>query len=96
MRRRTSLRGERRGIEGAIHAAKALVKQHQLEEDWVFLLVDARNAFNEGNHTAMLWTMRHKWPSGEQFAFNCYRQWGTLVCRGLAKALILFSKEGET
>jgi hypothetical protein len=48
------------GIEAAIHAAKELVAQHQSEEDWDFLLIDARNAFNEGNRTAMLWTVRHE------------------------------------
>ena len=84
------------GIEGAIHAAKALVDQYRLKKDWGFLLVDAQNAFNEGNRMAMLWTVQHEWPSGAQFAFNCYQHWGTLVCRGLVEALILYSKKRET
>ena len=27
----------------------------------------------------MLWAVRHEWPSGAQFTFNCYRHWATLV-----------------
>jgi hypothetical protein len=46
-----------------------------------FLLVDAKNAFNEGNRTAMCWTVRHLWPSGARFTLNCYRHWSTLVNR---------------
>ena len=30
------------------------------EEDWGFLLIYARNVFNEENRTAMLWVVRHK------------------------------------
>ena len=45
----------------------------------------------------MLWTIRHKWPSGTQFAFNCYRHWGTLVIRGRGGSMVLlYSKEGVT
>ena len=48
------------GIEGAVHAVKALWDVHQHDDDWGFLLVDARNAFNEGNRIAFLWTIRHR------------------------------------
>ena len=34
-----------------------------MEEEWGFLLIDARNAFNEINHTVMLPVIRHEWPS---------------------------------
>ena len=69
------------GIEGAIHAMRVLWEEHQTEEDWVFLLIDARNAFNEETRTAMLWAVRNECPSGAQFMFNCYRHWATLVVR---------------
>ena len=49
------------------------------EEDWGFLLIDVRNAFNEENRIAMLWAVRYEWPSGVQFTYNCYRHWSTLV-----------------
>ena len=42
-------------------------------------LVDSRNGFNELSHLAMLWTVRHRWPAGERFAFNCYRHWAQLL-----------------
>ena len=85
------------GIEGGIHAARAEWIEHEEDEEWGFLLVDARNAFNEGNRTAILWTVRHLWPSGARFAFNCYRHWAMLVIRGEAGEIdILFSKEGAT
>ena len=34
------------GIEGAIHAMRVLWEEHKTEEDWGFLLIDMRNAFN--------------------------------------------------
>jgi hypothetical protein len=66
------------GIKGGIHAIKELWKQHEKEEEWEFLLVDASNAFNELNQTAMLWTIQHKWQSSARLAFNCYWHWTTL------------------
>ena len=49
----------------------------------MFLLNDARNALNEENLTAMLWSVRHEWPSGARFAFSCYRHCYTLVIRSV-------------
>ena len=72
--------------------------EHKQEEDWVFLLIEARNAFNEENRTAMLWAVCHEWTSGAQFAFNCYCYWATLVVwdRGDGSGHFLHSKEGVT
>jgi hypothetical protein len=61
------------GIEGTIHASQIIWDQHSAEENWGFLLIDARNAFNESNRMVMLWTVRHEWPSGCRFVFNSYR-----------------------
>ena len=45
-------------------------------------LVDARNGFNELSRLAMLWTVRHRWPAGARFAFNCYSYWAQfLLCQ---------------
>ena len=41
-----------------------------MDEDWGFLLIDARNAFNEENRAAMIWAVWYQWPSGAQFTFN--------------------------
>ena len=65
--------GLQAGIEGSIHAMRCLWQELGGDEEWGFLLVDARNAFNEGNRTIFLWTVRHRWPCGARFAFNCYR-----------------------
>ena len=85
------------GIEGGIHAMQHVWDAHRQEEEWGFLLIDARNAFNEQNQMAMLWTVRHEWPSGARFVFNCYRHWGTLMIRGNnGTGVFLYSKEGVT
>jgi hypothetical protein len=85
------------GIEGGIHAMRSLWKAHAEEEKWGFLLVDAGNAFNEGNRMAMLWTVRHQWPSGARFTFNCYRHWSILIIRAQdGLAVLLYSMEGVT
>ena len=67
------------------------------EEDMGFTLIDARNAFNEINRTAMLWTARHIWPSGSLFAFNIYRHHSTLTVRGENRTTSrILSQEGVT
>jgi hypothetical protein len=86
------------GIEGGIHAINQLWREFAGHEDWGFLLVDAKNAFNELNRIVMLWTIWHEWPSCAKFAFNCYRHFVVLVIRsqdGKSTAFI-FSKEGVT
>jgi hypothetical protein len=70
---------------------------HRQEEEWGFLLIDAKNAFNEQNRTGMLWTVRHEWPSGARFVFNCYKHWATLVLgSNNGTGAFLHSKEGVT
>ena len=49
---------------------RILWEEHNQEEDWGFLIIDARNAFNEKNRTARLWSVQHEWPSGAQFTLN--------------------------
>ena len=63
----------------------------------VMLLVDARNGFNELNRVAAMWTIRHRWPEGARFAFNCYRHSATLVLRRPGQdGIWMQSKEGVT
>ena len=87
------------GMEGAMHHVRSLWDQNfDEEEDWGILLIDARNAFNEGNRKMMLCVARHEWPSGARFLFNLYRHHSVLIMRGeTAKMTItLHSKEGVT
>ena len=72
------------GIEGGIHHMRSLWDEHDKEEDdtWGVLLIDARNAFNEGNRKMMMWVARHEWPSGSRFLFNIYKHHSVLVMRG--------------
>ena len=66
-------------------------------EDWEFLLVDAKNAFNKINKTGMPWTVCNLCPSRARFVFNCYSHWSSLVLRnGNGKASFLHSREGAT
>ena len=46
----------------------------------------------------MLCAVRHEWPGGAQFTFNCYCHWDTLVVRDTANKSghFLHSKEGVT
>ena len=75
---------------------RVLWEDQKQEEDWGFLLIDSRNAFNEEKRTAMLWDLRHEWPSGTQFTFNCYRHWVTLMVWDIrdGSGHFLHSKEG--
>ena len=86
-------------MEGAIHHMRNRWDINQNEEDsWGVLLIDARNAFNEGNRKMMLYVARHEWPSGSRFLFNMYRHNSVLVLRGkrAKDAVFLHSKEGVT
>ena len=49
--------GLKAGIEGGVHMVRLLWQKHAQEEEWRFLLIDAHNAFNEENQTAMLWAV---------------------------------------
>ena len=82
---------------GGIQLVRLLWHQHAQEEDWGFLLIEARNVLNEDNRTVMLWEVLHKWPSRAQFSFNCYRHWATLVIRaGDGMVHFLHRKKGAT
>ena len=62
--------GLKAGIDGVIHGVQALWDENSSMDEWVFLLVNAKNAFNEINRVGMLWTVRHLWPYGACFFFN--------------------------
>ena len=58
------------GGEGTQRALGALELLNQEAEPSGKMPVDACNWFNELIRLAMLWTVRHRWPSGARFAFN--------------------------
>jgi len=47
------------GIETALHSVNEIGYSGQGTDDWSFILVDTRNAFNERNTYTMLWTVRY-------------------------------------
>jgi hypothetical protein len=49
------------------------------DDPYVVLLVDTKSGFNELSRKAALCTVRHLWPAGARFVFNCYKQSSTLV-----------------
>ena len=55
--------GFKAGIDRELHRVQYIWESNLTEEKWIFLLVDAKNKFNEINRIAMLWTVRHLWPS---------------------------------
>ena len=44
-------------------------------------IVDACNGFNKLSRLEMLWKVRHRWPAGARFVFNCYRHLVQLLLR---------------
>ena len=85
------------GIEGAVHAANQFWEAHCSDDDFGFLCIDAHNAFNEMNRVTMLWTIRHEWPQGALFSFNCYKHWIRLVVHDPSgELIIIYSKTGVT
>lgn len=61
------------------------------------LQLNADDGFNEGARKAIMWTIRHLWPSGSRFSFNCYRHSPILIIRRPGKgAYFILSDEGVT
>jgi hypothetical protein len=68
-----------------------------LPDPTVCVLIDATNGFNELGRRAMLWSVRHLWPAGSRFAFNCYRHSAQLILRQSGQPChVLSSDEGVT
>ena len=85
------------GGGGALRVLEALDFLTQEAEPIGTTLVDARNGFNNLSRLAMLWTVRHRWPAGVRFAFDCYKYWAQLLLRqpgGLPVTIL--SREGVT
>ena len=83
------------GIEAGVRAASRIIRDYGDDDDWGYLTIDARNAFNEVNRLQMLWSVRKYWPSAARFVFNCYKGNSRLVIREMRKnkPIFLHSKE---
>ena len=57
-------------IDGIDHMVQYIWDKNSTTEYWVFLLVDAKNAFKKINGIGVLWTVFHLWPSRACFVFN--------------------------
>ena len=85
------------GGGGTQRALEALEFLTQDAEPSGTTLVDAHNGFNELSRLAMLWTVRHRWPAGTRFAFNCYKHWAQLLLRQPGELQVkILSREGVT
>ena len=72
--------GKEEGM-GTLQAQGSLEFLTQDAELSVTTLVDDRNGFNKMSRLAIIWTVRHRWPAGERFAFNFCRHWAQLLLR---------------
>ena len=61
------------GDGGTQRAPEALEFLTQEAEPSGTTLFDARNGFNYLSRLAILWTVRHRWPTGARFALNYYK-----------------------
>ena len=85
------------GGGGTLRALEALELLTQEDEPSGTTLVDACNGFNELSRLAMLCTVRHRWPAGARFAFNCYKNWAQLLLRHPGELPVtILSREGVT
>jgi hypothetical protein len=58
--------------------------------------VSRKISYNQ-NPVNMLWTVRHEWPAGAIFAFNCYNHHSLLIVRNPdGMPTCMFSREGVT
>ena len=84
-------------IDRALHGVQVIWDANSSTENWGFLLVDTKKAFNEINIIGMLWIFRHLFPSGDHFVINCYPHWSLLVLRnGNGTDSFLHSRESVT
>ena len=58
------------GIDGTLNGIQAIWDTNLSTENWNFLIVDAKDAFNGLNCVGMMWMVRHLWPSGDRLIFN--------------------------
>ena len=70
--RRSEGEEEGGGTQRALGDLEFLTQESEMSRTTI---IDARNELNELSRLAMMWTVRHRWPVGARFTFNCYRRW---------------------
>ena len=85
------------GLWGGGGALEAIGFLTQDVEPGVTILVDSHNGFNKMIRLKMIWMVRHLYPAGWRFAFNCYRGWLHILLHQSGDApVIILSQEGVT
>ena len=73
----------------------ALYRETEDLDHYGFLLIDARNAFNELQRISLLYHVRHLWPRAAKYVYNCYSHHSTSIVRSLnGKVFTVYSQEG--
>ena len=92
-----NVEAEKGGLGGGLLALKATGLLTQDDETGSTTLTDACNGFNKLIRLVMFWTVRHRWPVGARFVFNCYSHWVQLLLHQPGDApVILLIQEGVT
>lgn len=68
------------GVEDAIHTVSDLHNLHN--DNHGLIVVNAKNAFNTINRSALLWNVRVLWPRASRFIFNTYHGHFPLIFKG--------------
>ena len=54
-------------IDRVMHRFQSIWEDNSNEGNWIFLLVDEKNSFNEIHRIIMLWMVRHLWTTVARF-----------------------------
>ena len=54
-------------IDGVVHGVQYIWDANYIEENWGFLIFDAKKNFDDNNIIRILWTVCHLWSSGARF-----------------------------
>ena len=86
--------GFKPGIRRAVHEVWYIWVDNSTKENCDFLLVDAKNNFNEINIIIMLWKVLNLWTYGARFVLNWYCHHSLLMLRkGDGTTNIIHSRE---
>ena len=83
--------------DGSVHRVQAIWDSKLSTKNWGFLLMDAKNVFNEINHIVMIFTVCHLSTYKARFVFNFCCHWSLLILKnGNGMVSFLHSRKGVT